>query len=88
MAAWPGERGHRQEKALEMRLAGAGAPGPSRRQQVLDAVTPARGDVVMAAGILCGPGWRSSWARSYSLGSSVAVGRYYSLIHANLKATK
>jgi tellurite resistance protein TehA-like permease len=36
-----------------MRLTGPGEPGPSRAQQVFDAVPPASGAVVMASGILC-----------------------------------
>ena len=36
-----------------MRPTGAGAVGPPRRQQVLDAVPPASGAVVMGSGILC-----------------------------------
>jgi hypothetical protein len=36
-----------------MRLTGAGATGPPRRLQVLDAVPPASGAVVMGSGILC-----------------------------------
>jgi tellurite resistance protein TehA-like permease len=36
-----------------MRPTGAGASGPPRRRQVLDAVPPASGAVVMGSGILC-----------------------------------
>ena len=36
-----------------MRPTGAGASGPPRRRQVLDAVPPASGGVVMGSGILC-----------------------------------
>jgi tellurite resistance protein TehA-like permease len=36
-----------------VRPTGAGAPGPSRVQRVLDAVPPAAGAVVMGSGILC-----------------------------------
>jgi hypothetical protein len=36
-----------------MRLTGAAASGWSRRRQVLDAIPPASGAVVMGSGILC-----------------------------------
>jgi tellurite resistance protein TehA-like permease len=52
VAARLGQPGRGRGRALGGRLAGASASGGARGQQVLDAVPPAAGDVVMAFGIL------------------------------------
>ncbi len=52
MAARPGPPGRDREGALGMRLSGPDGSGPARWPQVLDAVSPVAGDVVMALAII------------------------------------